>query len=165
MIAETQSMVRCADCRFLSGKRGSWCSRAQKHATEAHWRRCDQFRAPNDGDGSVRDDEVAVPLQKIEVPKHHVAGASERDTRAHLQMAKEREVQTEPDPERATANSVAAIRQMAGVQVCEIRADTVIVRFHRYATSEQRTDVDRMFPESGTVRRRRATMARPKNRG
>jgi hypothetical protein len=80
-------------------------------------------------------------------------------------MATEREAQTEPDPERATANSVAAIRQMAGVQDCEIRADAVIVRFHRYATSEQLTAVDRMFPESGTVRRRRATMARPKSHG
>lgn len=113
----------------------------------------------------MRDDEVAAPVPEIELPMHDVAGASERDTRAHLQMAKEREAQTEPDPERATANSVAAIRQMAGVEDCETRADTVIVRFHRYATSEQLAAVDRMFPESGTVRRRRATMARPKSRG
>ena len=159
MIAETRPTVRCTDCRFVSGKRGSWCSRAQKHATGAHWRRCAQFRAPNEGDGSVREDEMAVPVPEIEVLMRHAAAESEQDTRT------QREAQTEPDPERATANSVAAIRQMAGVQDCEIRADAVIVRFHRYATSEQLTAVDRMFPESGTVRRRRATMARPKSHG
>jgi len=145
MSAETRPMVRCADCRFMSGKRGSWCSRAQRHTTNTHWRRCDEFRAPSEGDVPVREDEVAVPVPGIEGLIHRA--------------------QTEPEPEVATAISEVAVRQMAGVEDCDIRADVVMVRFHRHATSEQRIAVDRMFPESGAVRRRRATIARQKSRG
>lgn len=102
---------------------------------------------------------MAVPVPEIEVLMRHAAAESEQDTRT------QREAQTEPEPEGTTAISVVAVRQMAGVEHCDIRADAVIVRFHRHATSEQRSAVDRVFSESSAVRRRRANIARAKSRG
>jgi len=164
MSAETWPMVRCVDCLFVSVKRGSWCSRAQKHTTNAHWRRCEAFLGHNEGDVSVREDERAVQMPGGEGLRRRAAAELDGDTRRRAEMATKREVQTEPERGVSTAISVGTVRQMPGVEGCEIQSDEVIVRFHRHATSEQRIAVDRLFPESGAIRRRRPTTGRQKGK-